>query len=85
MNTAWLLMAQYGLAVIPADRIARDYFGLTAEKFVRKVAVGEIRLPLVRMTASQKAAKGVHVADLAAYIDAQRAAAEKECRQLAGA
>lgn len=72
MNTAMMLMAQYGCAVVPADAVAKDYFDMTAERFARKVAAGEIRLPLVRMTDSKKSARGVHIADLAAYIDRAR-------------
>jgi hypothetical protein len=34
---------------------------------------------------SQKAAKGVHLTDLAMYIDGRRAAALKEASQLSGA
>ena len=85
MNTAFLLMAQYGMAVVPAAKVAADYFGLTPDKFVRKCCTGEIRLPLVRMTTSQKAAKGVHISDLASYLDTARAAALKEQHQLLGA
>ncbi len=84
MNTAFLLMAQYGgRAIIPVDDVCRDYFShLTPEKFVRKVSLGEIVIPLVRMEGSQKSAKGVHLTDLAAYIDERTEAARKECRQL---
>ena len=84
MNTAFLLMAQYdGKAVIPAEAVCRDYFShLTVEKFIRKVGTGEIHLPLVRIEASQKAAKGVHLQDLADYLDARRSEAIKEARQL---
>lgn len=84
LNTAFLLMAQYnGAAVIPVDAVCRDYFShLTPEKFLRKVLAGEIKLPIVRMEGSQKAARGVHLADLADYLDRQRALAIKECRQL---
>jgi hypothetical protein len=45
---------------------------------------GDIALPIVRIEASQKAHRGVHLADLADYIDKRRAAAVKECRQLTG-
>ena len=85
MNTAFLLMAQYGgKPVIPVEDVCRDFFThLTAEKLVRKISAGEIAIPLVRMEASQKCAKGVHIADLAAYLDERREAALKECRQLA--
>jgi hypothetical protein len=39
---------------------------------------------IVRIETSQKAQRGVHLGDLAAYIDKRRAAAIKECRQLTG-
>ncbi|AJC22033.1 pyocin activator PrtN family protein [Pandoraea pulmonicola] len=84
MNTTFLLMAQYGaVAVVPIEIVCRDYFShLSAEKLTRKIGAGDIALPLVRMEGSQKSAKGVHVEDLAKYIDERRAAAVKECNQL---
>ena len=87
MNTTFLLMAQYNAkAVIPVDVVCRDYFPhLDSAKFVRKVSAGEIKIPLVRIEGSQKCAKGVHLQDLADYLDNRRAAAIKECDQLAGA
>lgn len=86
MNTAFLLMAQYnGQAVVPIEVVARDYFShLTADKLVRKISAGEIAIPMVRIEESQKCAKGVHLTDLAAYIDKRVEAARKECRQLTG-
>lgn len=85
MKTVFLLMAQYDAkAVIPVEVLVRDYFQhLTPDKFVRKVSAGEINIPLIRMEGSQKAAKGVHLQDLADYLDARRAAAKKEADQLA--
>lgn len=82
MQTAFILMAQYnGKAVVPVEDVCRDYFPhLTPEKFLRKVA--EIGLPVVRIEASKRAARGVHLNDLAAYIDRQTEAARKECDQL---
>ena len=84
--TVFLLMAQYhGKAVISVDEICRDYFPhLDSAKFIRKVGAGDIVIPMIRMEASQKTAKGVHINDLADYIDRQADAARKECRQLAG-
>ncbi|NIE67432.1 pyocin activator PrtN family protein [Burkholderia sp. Ax-1719] len=84
MNTTFLLLAQYGAtAIIPLETVCRDYFApLTPPTLLRKISGGEIRLPLVRMESSQKGAKGVHVEDLARYIDERRAAAVKECAQL---
>lgn len=86
-NTAFLLMAQYhGAAVIPLEMVCRDYFRhLTVEKLLRKILAGEIALPVLRIEKSQKAARGVHLSDLADYLDKQREAALKECRQLSGA
>lgn len=84
MNTVFLLMAQYNAtAIIPIDVVCRDYFApMTVATLIRKVGSGEIPLPLIRMGTSQKCAKGVHVQDLANYIDERRAAALKECAQL---
>lgn len=87
MNTTFLLLAQYNAtAVVPLESVARDYFShLTSEKLLRKISAGAIPLPVVRMEGSQKCAKGVHLQDLADYIDARRAAAQKECKQLGSA
>ncbi|MCL4662015.1 pyocin activator PrtN family protein [Burkholderia multivorans] len=86
MRTIFLLMAQYDARVIvPIELVCRDYFShLTVAQFVRKINVGEIALPLVRIDASLKSAKGVHIEDLAEWIDERRAAAVKECEQLCG-
>lgn len=80
MNTQFLLMAQYnGQAIIPLERICADYFShLTPEKMKMKVAAGQIDLTLVPMERSQKSARGVHLNDLAAYLDAQHSRARIE-------
>jgi hypothetical protein len=80
MNTFFLLMAQYGgKPIIPVEDVCRDYFfHLNATKFVQKISTGEIAIPLVRIEASQKSAKGVHLADLAKYLDARVEAARRE-------
>jgi hypothetical protein len=80
MNTAFLLMAQYGgKAIIPIEDVCRDYFRhLNTAKLVQKISAGEIPIPLVRIEASQKSAKGVHLTDLAEYLDARAEAARKE-------
>ncbi|WP_101048884.1 pyocin activator PrtN family protein [Macromonas nakdongensis] len=85
MKTLMLLMTQYDArAVLPVETVCRDYFQhLTPDKFVRKCSAGEIRLPLIRMEGSQKCAKGIHLQDLAEYLDQRRAAALKEAAQIA--
>ncbi|AZL67921.1 MULTISPECIES: pyocin activator PrtN family protein [Pseudomonas] len=84
MNTAFVLMAQYnGLAIISLEQVCADYFThLTPLVFQRKVLAGEIKLPITRLEPSQKSARGIHIADLALYLDQQRDAARKECAQL---
>lgn len=77
-------MAKYdGQPLIPADVVCKDFFApLTLPVFLRKVAAGEIALPLVRMENSQKGAKMVHLNDLAGYIDARAEAARREATAL---
>lgn len=86
MNTAFLLLAQYnGQAIIPLEAVCRDYFAhLTPIQFTRKATDGEIDLPVIRIETSQKATRGIHLGDLANWIDARRAAAVKECNQMQG-
>ncbi|QTO49439.1 pyocin activator PrtN family protein [Burkholderia latens] len=80
MNTVFILTAQYGAtAVVPIGTVRKDYFPhLSREILVRKINRGDIKIPVVRMEQSQKTTLGVHIMDLAAYIDKQRAAAIKE-------
>jgi hypothetical protein len=77
MTTLFFLMGQYGSrAVIPAPEVCRDYFDhLTLVKFIRKCDAGEIPLTLMRIEKSQKGMRGVHIQDLANYIDGMRARA----------
>ena len=84
MKTLLVLMAQYdGQVVIPLEKVCKDYFThLTPDMFQRKVLAGQIKIPITRLEASQKSARGVHITDLAQYLDAQHAAAVKECMQL---
>jgi hypothetical protein len=86
MKTSFILLAQYdGRAVIPLDLVTRDYFThLTPQKLATKIDRGEVKMPLVRIEASQRAARGVHISDLAAWIDGRREAAARELKALTG-
>lgn len=77
MDTQWLLAGRYqGLPIIPVDTVIKDFFApMKRDYFLRKIADGSLPLPLVKMEASSKGAKGVHIADLAAYLDARHAEA----------
>lgn len=80
MKTVFLLLAKYdGQPFIPIDAVLKDFFcGMSKKVFLHKIDSGEIRLPLCRLHAGQKAIKGVSVQDLADYLDACSAAARKE-------
>ncbi|PCE27519.1 Pyocin activator protein PrtN [Paraburkholderia acidicola] len=86
MNTVFLLMAQFGArAVIPIEEVQKAYFShLEVDKLLAKVSRGDIPLPVVSAERSRKSARGVHLQDLAEYIDAQRAAAVRERNQFCG-
>ncbi|MEP4194115.1 MAG: pyocin activator PrtN family protein [Aliishimia sp.] len=78
MNTAFMIMSQYGAKpIIPAEIVARDFFGLSKSKFFEMVKRKEISLPIIRMSDSQKSPRGVHVMDLVEYIDTRRDKANK--------
>lgn len=86
LTTVAIRREQYGpRVIIPLDRVMEDYFpGLSQEHLLRRVSEGKLNLPIVRIDASQKSAKGVGLIDLAAYLDQRMEAARKECRQLCG-
>jgi len=85
VDTLWMLLGKYeGQPVISDEVVARDHFGLDRRVFLRKVDDGSIALPLVRMEESQKGRKGVHVRDLANYIDQKRADARAHQEKMFG-
>lgn len=79
MKTEFLLLAAHdGKPLLPAALVCKEYFpSMTLPVFLRKAQAGELGLPLTTMGPGQKGAKMVHISDLAAYIDAQRAAGKK--------
>lgn len=84
LSTVDLLRARYqNLPLIPVEVVAADFFApLSTDKLVEYISQGKIALPLVRMYDTQKAAKGVHLTDLAAYIEARRAPAIRDAAAL---
>ena len=80
------LREHYGpRVIIPLDRVREDFFdGMSQEHLLRRISEGKLDLPVVRIDASQKSAKGVALVDLATYLDRRIEAARKECRQLYG-
>ena len=86
LNTAFLLAAQYdGRAVIPLDMMRKDFFShLTMDQLLRKLRSGDIPLPVVRIEASQKSPKVVHLNDLANYLDGRATEARKDSGRSSG-
>lgn len=86
MKTLLLLAARYdGKPIIPLSTVCKDYFShLNETQFLRKVGNGEIRIPVVRAEQSQKSAKGVHLEDLARYLDERTAIARREVADAIG-
>ncbi|WP_131117965.1 pyocin activator PrtN family protein [Lichenihabitans psoromatis] len=86
LNTAFRLAAQEnGRPIIPLDDMRRDDAShLTLDTVTRKLSSGNIPLPLFRSEESQKAPKGVHLTDIALYLDERRKAAVKLRDQMTG-
>lgn len=84
MKTTHILMLQYdGTAIIPARNLAEDYFDLSEAKFVQKCRAGDIALPLIKLdSSSQKGRVGVHVQDVADFLDRCREEARADLRKL---
>lgn len=80
MDTRFLLMARYdALPIIPVERVRLDFFNhLSLQKFMRKLNDQTIMLPIISIECSQKSQKGVHIEDLAAFLDNRHDHALKE-------
>ncbi|MCK5932068.1 MAG: pyocin activator PrtN family protein [Fulvimarina manganoxydans] len=82
-TTVTALLAQHGAAVVPLEAVRESLFAhLSRDVFKRRLLAGDFPLPVMRADDSQKAALGVHIDDLAAFIDARRAEAQKELAQI---
>ena len=73
-STFALLVEKHGpRPTIPLEEVRREYFPhLARQMFHRKLRSGDIPLPIIRMEASQKSPRSVHMRDLATYLEARR-------------
>ncbi|TDN70487.1 pyocin activator PrtN family protein [Paraburkholderia sp. BL10I2N1] len=79
MKTIDILVQQFNAAFIPLEAVRLAYFPhLSADLMQRRARNNELGLPVTRFDRSQKSALGVHVEDLASYLDGRRAEARKE-------
>ncbi|MBI6550125.1 pyocin activator PrtN family protein [Xenorhabdus lircayensis] len=82
MNTALLLMAEFETSQIPLSDIAVRYLKMSPGTAERKANEGKLDIPTYKLNNSQKSPRIVHVNDLAAYIDQQRARAVQELERI---
>lgn len=81
MNTMFLLMAEYGMADIPLELLAKKYLGIDPAMAKRQAATQNLPLPCYR-AGSQKSPWLVRVTDLAEFLDKQREIAAKDWRAM---
>lgn len=75
MNSTYFgLLAEFGEANIPLEKVAPKYFGLNADQAKRRAPMKDLPCPVFRL-AGQKSPWLVSAADLAQLIDKKRAQA----------
>lgn len=62
---------------VALTEIAQRYLALSNKEALRRAALNQLPFPTFRLGKSQKAPVLVHLADLAAHIDAQRQCAKE--------
>ena len=82
-STYFGLLAEFGEANIPLERVAPKYFGLSFEEARRRAPTKMLPCPAFRL-GGQKSPWLVSAADLAALIDQRRERAAQEFRGLMG-
>ncbi|CNK43292.1 Pyocin activator protein PrtN [Yersinia mollaretii] len=78
MNTMFLLMAEFEMAVIPLSVLADKYLSMSPATADKKANAGDMPIPTFRIGNTQKSPRMVHVQDLADFIDEQRRKAKAE-------
>lgn len=71
------LLAEFGEAEIPLERVCEKYFGLSVSKAKRRACVQQLPIPAYRV-GSQKSPWLISAADLASHIDQQRQSATNQ-------
>ena len=77
MKTTTLLFLEHEAADIPLDVVAEKYLGMAARAAGNKAAKGELPFPAYR-PGSQKSPWLVRITDLAAWLDSERAKAQRD-------
>lgn len=78
MNPTYFgLLAEFGEAEIPLERVCEKYFGLSVAKAKRRACLQQLPVPSYR-AGSQKSPWLISAIDLAQHIDKQRRVAERQ-------
>ncbi|WP_422139953.1 pyocin activator PrtN family protein [Endozoicomonas sp. ALC020] len=73
MKTEFALLAQYEKSFVPLEIVCQDFFNIGPQKAKQLAARGELPIPVMRGSHSQKSPYLVKVSDLASYLDEQYA------------
>lgn len=76
-STYFGLLAEFGEAEIPLERVCEKYFGLSVSKAKRRACLQQLPIPSYR-AGSQKSPWLISAADLANHIDQQRQSATNQ-------
>ena len=71
------LLAEFGTAEIPLEKVCEKYFGLSVTKAKRRAGMQQLPIPAYRI-GSQKSPWLISAADLARHIDRQRQSATSQ-------
>ncbi|HNP34886.1 MAG TPA: pyocin activator PrtN family protein [Woeseiaceae bacterium] len=71
------LLAEFGEAEIPLDRMCEKYFGLSVARAKRRACLQQLPVPVYRV-GSQKSPWLISAVDLANHINQRKVAAERE-------
>lgn len=83
MNSYFGLLAEFGEANIPLEKVALKYFGLKPDEAKRQAAMNKLPVAAFR-AGSQKAPWLISADDLARWIDQRRATATEEWERSQG-
>ncbi len=82
MNTVFLLMAEFESPVLPLEKVAPKYFGISSLRTAKRMAAGnEFPIAFFRVAASNKCPWHCHIQDLADLIDTNHQQANDEYRK----
>ena len=82
MNTVFLLMAEYNATDIPLESVASKYLGIERREAYNRAARQSLPFPAYRPGGTQKSPWVVRITDLAEYLDAARAAAQRDWQEI---